>query len=561
MPPPPVQLLVPTSLAGARIWVAGAAPDGDGATDADRERVAGFLRTFAAQVFSRGGHLVHGSHPTFTPLLLEEAERYQKAGGSRDSLILAVSRFWSKDEGSAPVSAWRRNAIVYETPAVGTDRDASLEALRKWLASRCDAVVAVGGNWWTPVGGRAGLPIEVELAIGRGIPCFLLGGLGGAAKDYLAQNPGVLKHLKNGLDESVNAELATQTDIAALAEKVCAQLARLPLVRGRGSDGASFRILALDGGGVRGAFTASVLTTWEKQTNLAITDHFDLVAGTSAGGILAIALGLGLTAQQVLDFYLRRGPVIFPVTRLKGRLSHGIRHLFKPKYSQEVLLRELEAAYYQGGAPVCLKASRCRLVIPTYHAVAGASHVLRTPHHPDLNADSAVEAAHAALATAAAPTYFTAAKIANMVAESSYFDGGVWANSPVLAAIIEAVCFLRVPLERIDVLSVGTTDEPFTVRKQTKAGIAGWLSKGRLLDLLMNVQQESSLKLAKTLMGETRFLRVNTTTPPGAYTLDGAGEIGELADLGNRAAGEPSTLSEIKSRFLNGVPVAPWERF
>jgi patatin-like phospholipase/acyl hydrolase len=263
----------------------------------------------------------------------------------------------------------------------------------------------------------------------------------------------------------------------------------------------------------------------------------------------------------MLDFYRERGPVIFPVTRIRGRAWHTFRHILWPKYAQEILLRELEAAFYAGGKPIQLRNSRCRLVIPTYHAVAGASHQFRTPHHPDLTADADTEAAHAALATAAAPTFFSAAKIANMVAESSYFDGGVWANSPAMAAIVEAVCFLRRPVERIDVLSVGTTETPFSARQHTRAGILGWLWKKRILELLMNVQQESSLRLARSLVSNARFLRVNTVTGPGSYSLDGPKEIGELADLGNRAALEPDVLGQVKSRFLNGVKVCPWERF
>ena len=306
-------------------------------------------------------------------------------------------------------------------------------------------------------------------------------------------------------------------------------------------------------------FTASALATWEAHTGLRLVDHFDLVAGTSTGGILAVGLGLGLTGQEMLDFYRKSGPIVFPVTRFRSRIRHILRHMLMPKYSQAILLRELKGAFYRNGMPIPLKDSRCRLVIPAYHAVAGASHLFRTPHHPDLTADANTEAAYAALATAAAPTFFTAAKIANMVTESSYFDGGVWANSPAMAAIIEAVCFLRIPLERVDVLSVGTTEEPFTVRKQTRAGVIGWLWKKKIIDLLMNVQQESSLKLAQHLVGNPRFLRVNVTTAPGSYSLDGLKEIGELADLGNRAAQQSEILGQVKSRFLNGVFAAPWE--
>lgn len=552
-----------TSLAGARIWLSGAIPEAAGTTEAQRAAITEFVRRFSRRVFESGGHIVHGSHPSFTPALLEEAQRYQAQGGRKDCLILAVSRYWSKDPRKVPADEWRKVAMVYETPEASGERgrDESLELLRKWMVSRADAIVVVGGKWWQAIGGRAGVPLELGFAIERGLPCFLLGGLGGAAQDFIARNPDILARLKNGLDVVANREFSTREDVGSLAEELCDHLERLPLVRGRGSDGVSFRILALDGGGLKGAFTAAALATWEKQTGFRIVDHFDLVAGTSTGGILAIGLGLGLSGQEMLDFYRTRGPVIFPVTRLRGRVHHIIRHLFVPKYSQEILLRELEAAFYRGGRPICLKDSRCRLVIPAYHAVAGASHLFRTPHHDNLTADANTEAAHAALATAAAPTFFTAARIASMVAESSYFDGGVWANSPAMAAVIEAACFLRIPLERVDVLSVGTTEEPFTVRKQTRAGIIGWLWKKRILDLLMNVQQESSLKLARNLVAEPRFLRVNVTTMPGSYRLDGPKEIEELAALGEHKALETEILGQVKSRFLNGVFAAPWEKY
>lgn len=552
-----------TPLLGARIWLSGSVPDEQNFTEAQRISILNFVRNFSRLVFEHGGHIVHGSHPSFTPVLLEESKRHQEQGGRKDVLTLAVSRLWSKNPDIVPLEEWRQAAIVYETPEDTSERarDVSLAQLRRWLVARCDAVVVVGGKWWHTLAGRAGIPLEIGLAVERGLPCFLLGGLGGAAQDFVKNNPDILSRLKNGLDLDANRMLSTREDVESIATEVYTQLERLPLVRGRGSDGVSFRVLSLDGGGLKGAFTAAALASWEKQTGLRIIDHFDLIAGTSTGGILAIGLGLGLSGQQMLDFYLERGETIFPITRLRSRFRHTVKHFFKPKYAQEVLLRELEDAYYSGGKVRVLKDSICRLVIPTYHAVAGASHLFRTPHHPDLTVDAETEAAHAALATAAAPTFFTAAKIANMVAESSYFDGGVWANSPAMAAVIESVCFLRIPVERIDVLSVGTTDEPFTVRKQIQAGIVGWLWKKRILELLMSVQQESSLKLTKCLLGVPRFLRVNITTQPGIYRLDSPKEIKELADLGCRTALDTDILGQVKSRFLNGVSVAPWEKF
>lgn len=550
-----------TPLAGARIWLSGSLPEEKDSTDRQRHEILNFVRQFSHLVFKAGGHIVHGSHPSFTPVLLEEAKHYQKHGGNKDALMLAVSRLWSKETDTVPLDEWRKNAIVYETPEATGEQahEDSLEILRKWMVARCDAVVIIGGKWWNSLTGPAGIPVELGLAIEKGLPCFLLGGFGGVAKDFVTKNPDILSQLKNGLDLEENRALSTKEDVGAIAKNICTQLERLPLVRGRGSDGISFRILALDGGGVKGAFTAAAIATWEKQTGLRIVDHFDLIAGTSTGGILAIGLGLGLSGEEMLNFYLNRGATIFPTTRLCGKFLYSLKHLVKPKYAQEKLLIELQKAYYPDSKVRFLKDSHCRLLIPTYHAVAGRSHLFRTPHHADLIADAETEAAHVALATAAAPTYFRAAKIANMVVESCYFDGGVWANSPALAAVIESVCFLRIPLERIDVLSVGTTEEPFTVRKQINSGVPGWLKK--IVGLLMNVQQESSLKLTRSLVGEPRFLRVNTTTVPGDYSLDSAKEIKELADLGNLVASDVKILGEIKSRFLNGVSVTPWESF
>lgn len=549
------------SLSGVRIWLSGSIPENEHSTEKERADILDFVNRFSEKVFQLGGQIIHGSHPSFTPALLSQAIAYQAKGGKKDSLTLAVSKLWSKDSKQVPIEEWRKHCPVFETPeASGEDaRSESLKNLRYWMAARCDVIVVVGGKWWQGVAGKAGVPIEVGLAMERGIACFLLGGPGGVVRDYIDKYPEILKKLRNGFDDSTNRVLATDISIENIVEKVCEQLGRLPLIRGRGTDGVSFRILALDGGGIKGAFTASVLATWEEQTGLKIVDHFDLIAGTSTGGILAIGLGIGLSAKEILGFYKERGPTIFPVTSFARKISYGFRHLFRPKFSQEILVRELEETLYRSGFPVLMKQSQCRLLIPTYHAVAGASHVFRTPHHELLTGDAMIEVADVALATSAAPTFFTAAKVGNKISESMFFDGGVWANSPVMAAIVEATHFLNIPLDRIDVLSVGTTEEPFTVRKKTNSGIFLWAWK--LVDLLMKVQTETSQSQARRLAGEPHFLRVNVMTPQGSYKLDSSDEIDELVSLGNKEAEKPEVLNQVKARFLNGVHVLPWEHF
>jgi hypothetical protein len=520
-----------------------------------------FIEGFSGRVFQSGGYVIHGSHPTVAPLLLDQAKQHASAGGRKDCLILAVSRLWSKDSAQVPTQNWREHCVVYETPEAGgpSARDDSLRILRKWMAVRCDVFVAVGGRWWKNVVGRAGVPQEAALAMDRGIPCFLLGGLGGAAADYVNNNPQVIDGLKNGFDSDRNRAIATDEDVGRLIDVIIEQIARLPLIRGRTTDGVSFRILALDGGGIKGAFTASVLATFEKLLKTSVVDHFDLVAGTSAGGILALGLASGMTANQMLTFFRERGPVIFPMMQIHERILRAIRHYFCAKFSQKSLLDELVSGLTQGKDQKYIRDSKCRLVIPAYDAVSGACHVFRTPHHPALPGDADINIAEVALATAAAPTYYSSAKVRNLISEAMYFDGGVWANCPAMVAIVEATCYLNIPLDRIDILSIGTTSDAYSFKAPKLQGILGW--RKRIVDLLMHAQIDSSLRHAELLVNKVRFLRIDATTPPNIYELDNSREIANLIVLGNHQAANPDNLLQVKSRFLNGVGVMDWREY
>ncbi len=93
-----------------------------------------------------------------------------------------------------------------------------------------------------------------------------------------------------------------------------------------------FRILSLDGGGIRGTFTASVLAQFERLSGRRIADSFDLMTGTSTGGLIALGLAFGMSANRILRFYVERGPAVFS-TAGTGRFIRGLRHVFRSKYS------------------------------------------------------------------------------------------------------------------------------------------------------------------------------------------------------------------------------------
>src|SRR5262249_6910949 len=129
---------------------------------------------------------------------------------------------------------------------------------------------------------------------------------------------------------------AAERDPTRAAEIIIDQLSRLHL-REVAPQKRPFRILCLDGGGIRGAYSAAVLnyleTTFDlrRPDGLRLANHFDLIAGTSTGGILAVGLGLGMTAKEMQSFYVDHGKDIFGSGEGLNAWWHSIRHWFTSK--------------------------------------------------------------------------------------------------------------------------------------------------------------------------------------------------------------------------------------
>ena len=99
-----------------------------------------------------------------------------------------------------------------------------------------------------------------------------------------------------------------------------------------------FRILSMDGGGIRGIFPAAVLAYLEQEhlQGKSTGDYFDLIAGTSTGGILALGLGAGLTASEMLQMYLEEGHRVFP-SEERGPIGRA-RRLVSAQYDRRHLM-------------------------------------------------------------------------------------------------------------------------------------------------------------------------------------------------------------------------------
>lgn len=327
---------------------------------------------------------------------------------------------------------------------------------------------------------------------------------------------------------------------------------------GQNSNSESFRILSLDGGGIRGVFSAAVLEVIEDRIG-PISNCFDLIAGTSTGGIIAAGLAAGESASRIVEFYRNHGPRIFTRPRRrktwKGRLfglsanwrlrQAGIDDdwLFSPKYDSKVLKEALRTIFLDKKLGTV---KNCFLVIPSVDLTKGQTVVFKTPHLPLLDRDRHFEIVDILLATSAAPTYFPAATIGK---GSVYVDGGVWANNPMMVALAESVKILNhrkseglLPgahseLGMIQALSIGTGAAlAYLQPPKDQDGIAWWM-KERLIELMFLAQSQGISFEAQYLLNE-RYSRIDFDIPDASWKLDCTEVIDQLIHLGHEKAKE-----------------------
>jgi patatin-like phospholipase/acyl hydrolase len=301
--------------------------------------------------------------------------------------------------------------------------------------------------------------------------------------------------------------------------------------------------LSLDGGGLRGTFSAKFLAEIERELGVRVADHFDLIAGTSTGSIIALGLALGLRAEDMLDFYVERGPDIF-----RGRRRRRFHSLWRRKYSNRPLRSALGDVFGDRTLDECEN----RLVIPSYNLRTRQAKVFKTGHAGEEKGDGKWRAADVALASCAAPTY-----LPPFVDEegNQFIDGGVWANNPSLVAVIEAIGVLGVPREKIRILSIGTTHREASSRPTPRhGGKLEWAAQ--IADLFLDADVVAAERECALLVGEgergegeeRRFWRINAETGPRFYKMDKLAE--DLIGLGESEA----------ARVMGGIKEVFFER-
>ncbi len=306
----------------------------------------------------------------------------------------------------------------------------------------------------------------------------------------------------------------------------------------------TFRILSLDGGGIRGIMTARMLQKVEEQLGSPLKDHFDLIAGTSTGSIVAAALCIGKTAEEIFDIYSEDGLKIFPYSslistqRLPLILKYG---LSAPKFSDQGLMSVLQKHFEDTKLadltpnPEEMMKS-VKLLVPAYDTISRNPVVFKSWAHDRWFAKLPLW--EVCLSSSSAPTYFPAHQIQQDEKEYSLIDGGVCANNPAACALAEGIKLLRESssesvgdvIEQIKILSIGTGDPatPIPWEQVRGWGLVQWGL--RIADVFMDAPPDINRYITEQIMGgtasdrENRFLRLQFPLDQASMAIDDASQ-------------------------------------
>ncbi len=230
---------------------------------------------------------------------------------------------------------------------------------------------------------------------------------------------------------------------------------------------AQYRILSLDGGGIRGLVSAILVQALDSQ--FSILKQIDLFAGTSTGGIIALGLAAGVPIANIIDLYQKKGAEIFkslPFTKClllakqsDAALALNPTELYQAMYTNEGLQKELQSTL--GSTTVGALKSKALVTTLQLRSTA-VPHAwqpltitnLKSSKNPPV--DNATTLVDASLCTSAAPLYFPPFK---HPVYGYCADGGVVANNPAVVAVANAIAS-GVSLQDIVLLSIGTGFAP-----------------------------------------------------------------------------------------------------
>lgn len=298
------------------------------------------------------------------------------------------------------------------------------------------------------------------------------------------------------------------------------------------------RILSIDGGGIRGIIPGQILISLEEKLkqlsrnqDVRLADFFDLIAGTSTGGILTClylcpsedeTTFSKYSAADAVDLYLKHGREIFKASLWQQLKS--LAGLTDERYSEKAL--ESLLTRFIGDLHLSDLVKPCLI---TAYDIEQRKTTFFTQHDAVVRPEKNFLLLHVARATSAAPTFFQVARaISDMQSGYSLIDGGVFANNPALCAYAEVRNkFAHHPsAKEMVMLSLGTgrVRKEYQYRKAKNWGALGWLRP--LLDILMSgVSETVDYQLRQIFDSDgtpEQYLRINEPLQNADSSMDNA---------------------------------------
>ncbi len=267
-----------------------------------------------------------------------------------------------------------------------------------------------------------------------------------------------------------------------------------------------YRILSIDGGGMKGVFTAYALWKLEEEYDIKIKDHFDMIVGTSTGALIASAILIGQSGKEIYDSYMDpNNPIFNDKKSVKSRLSST----FMAQYGEEGIVKYLEEQIGETTLEGLYKISGKKdFAFFASNFTKAKPIVYGSPslHHSELTKND-VSAIEVLRTTTSAPFFFD--PVVDEETKDLIVDGGLWANNPSLAGYSLATGDLGIKPESIEILSFGQTDtSDLNFKTFPKKEVLVNPMKQQFVQLLLSslaLSQNSQTALIRTLLNEKLY--------------------------------------------------------
>lgn len=312
--------------------------------------------------------------------------------------------------------------------------------------------------------------------------------------------------------------------------------------------GKPFRILSIDGGGIRGIYPAHVFRCIEERLQIDLYESFDMIAGTSTGAIIAAGVASGIPAADIVEMYREHGAGIFKRKRFYWpgkKLKNMLQPMFTSVYDAQYLKQVLADIFKEKRLGEIEKP----LLLPSTDIGNGCVHVLKSGYSKEFTRDNNVPVKEAVLASCSAPTYFDPHKLDHYLLA----DGGLWANNPALAAVIDAQKRIGVNQADIQILTIGTGHSKTMYGTDTscKWGLAtGWRHK-EFISFILSLQSQSAMNYLILQLKPEQIKRIDFESDL-PLPLD---DVSKIDDLISKADHDFTHQSEAIRKFIRTITI------